>query len=247
MIRGRSGKESKTIHLPDERLIEAGARGEEAANHLETCAECRVRRDAALEVRGAIAKLDRQAPAPPEAIALLLRAEEERPRAKARWARRAALGIGAAALASLVFAWATRRSPRQPLSRPLVDEIALDHLHYERRVEAAEVRGEPAELSAFFEDRIGFSPRLSAVEATTLAGGKACRIGGEWTALVWLERAGHWLSLFVMPGAEPSGRGCAESQGVRVCAVPDPGGGARVVVGALPPAEMLRLAEESQR
>jgi hypothetical protein len=83
------------------------------------------------------------------------------------------------------------------------------------------------------------------LEAATVVGGKRCRIGGEWSALIWLERAGRWLSLFSMPQDAVATRGCVRASGVNVCGVADPQGGSRVLAGTLPDAEMLRLLDES--
>jgi hypothetical protein len=142
--------------------------------------------------------------------------------------------------------FATHRRPG-PLPAPVVDELALDHLHYAHKVDGASVRGDPPTIATWFQSELGFSPHLGALEATSIEGAKPCRIAGKWTALVWLDRAGHWLSLFAMPEHRADGRGCAEAEGVRVCASPDPHGGARVLVGDLSEEEMLRLVDDSLR
>jgi hypothetical protein len=193
-------------------------------------------------MRDAIKGLKREAPPSPAAVSLL----DEAARRPGIRSRRLALAIAAfMVLAGLAVFFVVGTRPRAPLPPPLVDELALDHLHYEHKVEAAEVRGDPATIASWFSGRLGFAPHLGNLEATSVEGAKPCRIAGKWTALVWLERAGHWLSLFTMPEQMAYGRGCARAQGVRVCAVPDPSGGARVLVGDLPPEEMLRLADES--
>ncbi len=193
------------------------------------------------KIRAALKTLPREAEVPAAALALL---EGERRSRR----RRRRFALAAAALAALVAitagVWVVAR-PRLPVPRDLADELALDHLHYEHHAEAAEVRGDPAAVSAYFAHKLGFAPHYGAIEAATLLGAKPCRIAGKWTALLWLDRAGHWLSLFTMPEHDIRGRGCTTAEGVRVCSVPDPSGGARVLVGDLPESEMLRLASES--
>lgn len=226
-------------HLRDHELLEPTTRAHE--EHLASCAACRQRRDVQVTVRGAVKLVDREAPPSPAALALLQEA------ASKPSGRRWVLMIAAAALvvsATLVLFLKERRQ-QAPFPAPLVEELALDHLHYQHNVEAAEVRGDPATIASWFAGKLGFAPHLGAMEATSLEGAKPCRIAGKWTALVWLDRAGHWLSLFTMPEQIAYARGCASAQGVRVCAVPDPRGGSRVLVGDLSPEELLRLADES--
>jgi hypothetical protein len=131
------------------------------------------------------------------------------------------------------------------MGEALAQELALDHLHYERNASAAEVSGDSERIEKYFARELNRPPRLAALEGTELVGGKRCRIGGEWSALVWLERAGHWLSFFSMPQDAVASRGCTHTQGINVCGIPDPRGGSRVLAGNLPQVEMLRLLDES--
>lgn len=230
---------TSNAHLRDDELMEPASRTH--GEHLAACAACQHRRQAQDTVRRAMKLLEREAPPSPTALAVLQEAASKSQR-RTRSVLMAAAALTVACVALLV--WRQHR-PQAPFPPPLVDELALDHLHYEHRVAAAEVRGDPAVITAWFAAKLGFSPHLGVIEATSVEGAKSCRIAGKWTALVWLERAGHWLSLFTMPEQIASGRGCASAQGVRVCAVSDPRGGSRVLVGDLPPDEMLRLADES--
>ncbi len=226
------------VHLRDEDLL--GPLLREQEEHLRACASCAGRASNQEQIRAAVRGMAREAPVPVAAATLLTEAAASS-RLLRRWvALLAAVTISVA----VAVVWATHR-PRGPLPAPLVDELALDHLHYERKVEAAQVKGDEASISAWFAGKLGFSPHLGSIEATTVEGAKPCRIAGQWTALVWLDRAGHWLSLFTMPQQTADRRGCASAQGVRVCASPDPRGGARVLVGDLPEGEMLRLVDES--
>lgn len=229
---------SRSGHLGDEELL--GPHTNEEHVHLGVCSSCSQRKSNQEWIRAAIRDLDRTAPAPPDAVALLAEAAAPSP------LRRLWLTGTAVALAGIVAAtvWAVRR-PLAPLPAPVVDELALDHLHYEHKTDAAAVKGNEATIASYFTDKLGFSPHLGPLEAVTIEGAKPCRIAGHWTALVWLDRAGHWLSLFTMPQQIADGRGCSRAEGVLVCASPDPRGGARVLVGDLPQPEMMRLLKES--
>ena len=227
-----------SAHLRDEDLIESSASGEA---HLKTCSTCSARREAQVAVRAALQALPREAEVPASALALL---DAKRSRSRS-WRRAIVCSFAATAAVLAAFAWFVVRHPHRPLPADLADELALDHLHYEHHLDAAEVRGDPATISAYFGQKLGFSPHYGPIEAATFEGAKPCRIAGKWTALAWLDRAGHWLSLFTMPEHDIRARGCTTVEGVRVCGAPDPRGGARVLVGDLSEAEMLRLVDES--
>lgn len=228
-------------HLREDELVEPPTPAQE--RHIEGCTRCAARRAAALAVRAAIRGLPRIAEPPPAALALL---DREAMTARASGRRKVALTLALAAsfsvIAILTF---VRARATAPMSATLAEEIALDHLHYERRVEAAEISGSLDQIATFFERTLARRPRLAAVEAATLVGGKRCRIGGQWSALIWLDRAGRWLSLFSMPQDAVTRRGCVQAAGVNVCGTRDPSGGARVLAGNLPDAEMLRLIDAS--
>jgi len=205
------------------------------------CALCRDRRRSLLDVRRAVGALPRGAEVPVAVAALL-----DGPARARRPTRRVAALLLAAGLLALVLGVALRRGgARRVMAASLAQEIALDHLHYERRIDAAEVRGTRGEVVGFFERTLLRRPRIADLEATRLLGGKRCRIGGRWSALVWFDRAGHWLSLFALPQDAVVSRGCARASGVNVCGARDPEGGARVLAGDLPDDELLRLLDES--
>lgn len=237
---------NRSAHLGDEELSEALARAQQA--HVDRCPDCARRRSAVLAVRQAVRGLPRTADPPAATMAVL-----EAPRAAPHrpWWRRQRGGVSLAAAAAALLlvglgvGWSARPTQRAPMREALAQEIALDHLHYEHKREAAEISGSTDQIGDYFEQTLRRRPHLAPLEATSVVGAKRCRIGGEWSALIWLERAGRWLSLFSMPHDAVASRGCTRAAGVSVCGVPDPRGGARVLAGSLPDAELLRLLDES--
>jgi hypothetical protein len=228
-----------TEHLRDEDLLDPPASG---SAHLAACTACSARRDAHAAVRARLRELSREAEVSPAALALF---ETKRTR---RYRRAiVAVVVVAACLVTFLSLVIARALRRPPIAADLADELALDHLHYAHRGDAAEVRGDAATIASYFGERLGFSPHYGPIEAATFEGAKPCRIAGKWTALAWLDRAGHWLSLFTMPEHDVRARGCTSVEGVRVCGAPDPRGGARVLVGDLSEPEMLRLIDDSLR
>ncbi len=229
---------STSNHIAVEDLAEPLTKSQQ--DHVAQCPLCNPRRQALLEVRRAVGALPRAAEVPAATMELLDGQVRAR-RVPRRFVALAAAAVMAVAAAALLLPMARRSA----LDAPLAEEIALDHLHYERRLEAAEVRGTPDEIAGFFERTLSRRPHFADLEATSLLGGKRCRIGGRWSALVWLDRAGRWLSLFALPQDAVHRRGCTRAAGVNVCAARDPAGGSRVLAGNLPDAELLRLLDES--
>lgn len=232
-------------HLRDEELGEALTRAQQ--RHVDHCPDCAHRRSAILTVQEAVRALPRTAEPPAAALALLEDpAGARRPRLWRR-ERRVFLSAAAAAMAAAAVAlfFALRAGRDMPMNDGLAQEIALDHLHYEHKTSAAEVSGSLEHIGDYFAETLRRRPRFAPLEAATVMGAKRCRIGGEWSALVWLDRAGRWLSLFALPQDAVSSRGCLRASGVNVCGVRDPRGGSRVLAGNLPDSEMLRLIDES--
>lgn len=234
---------NRSEHLREEDLGDALTRAQQA--HVDHCPECAHRRSTILAVQEAVRALPRTAEPPAAALALLENPANAR-RPWSKWHKVSVLlGSAAAAAAAVVLFVALRSDDRAPMKNDLAEEIALDHLHYEHNTNAAEVSGTTNQIGDFFEQTLKRRPHLASIEAATVVGGKRCRIGGEWSALVWLERAGRWLSLFSMPQDAVARRGCVREVGVNVCGIRDPSGGSRVLAGNLPDAEMLRLLDES--
>lgn len=200
-------------------------------------------RDAQEVVRAALGRLPRTAAPPAAAIALLERAARSE-RALRRRFRVAVLAAVTVVVAIGAVAVAGRRTA-DPFPAPFMDEIALDHLHYAQRTNGAQFSGPREDLARWFAPTLGHPMRLRPVEATDYHGGRNCWLRGKYAALVFAERAQHRLSLFEIPEVSPRRAACGISQGVRVCAVPDPDGGSRVLVGDLPEPEMMRLLSES--
>ncbi len=235
---------NRSEHLRDEELGDALTRAQQG--HVDHCPDCANRRSTIRAVQEAVHALPRTAEPPAAALALL---EDPSARRRGPWWRRhgrSALALAAAAAVAAIGVLVTlRANDRAPMQESLAQEIALDHLHYEHRVEAAEVSGSADQIGDYFAQTLRRRPHLAPLEAANVVGGRRCRIGGEWSALIWLERAGQWLSLFSMPQDAVSSRGCARASGVNVCGVTDPHGGSRILAGNLPSTEMLRLLDES--
>lgn len=230
---------NRSDHLKDEELGDELNRGQQ--RHVDQCPDCARRRSTISAVQQAVRALPRVAQPPAAAMALLEDPATARrpPPSRLQWSVAAGLVMAVALLGLL------RASPRAAMNDALAQEIALDHLHYEHNTSAAEVSGTREQIDDYFAKTLAHRPHLAPLEATTMVGGKRCRIGGEWSALIWLERAGRWLSLFSMPQDAVTGRGCVRASGVNVCGVSDPHGGSRVLAGNLPDAELLRLLDES--
>lgn len=232
-------------HLPEDALTEPLARAQQ--RHVARCRACSARRANALNIREAIAGLPRVAEPSAHLLALLeheLHGQRPPPRLPRRtwgWAM-----VAVSACAALVASW-WMLSPEldAPMKESLAQQVALDHLHYQGNAQAAEVSGTLDQIADYFARTLHRRPRLSHVEATNVMGGKRCRIDGQWSALVWIERADRWLSLFSLPHDVVANRGCLRASGVNVCGVADVAGGSRLLAGNLPDAEMLRLLDES--
>jgi hypothetical protein len=224
-------------HISSEALAESLDAAGEA--HLAKCERCLAQRDALLSVRRAIGAMPRVAAPPNEAVAML--------RDVARRARRTRIaGATAVAVALVALAVVVLRSrSNAPFSSTFMDEIALDHLHYKDNPSPAQYSGSRDEVAAWFASTLGHPMRLSRLEATDILGGRNCYLHGKYAALVLAERAHHRLSLFDIPSVSVRRAGCASAQGVRLCAIPDPDGGSRVLAGDLPEEEMMRLLAES--
>jgi anti-sigma factor RsiW len=215
--------------------------------HLARCPRCQSARASILALRAAVQSLPRSAPPPKRTLELLTPKPATPALFRRAWHRPIALMTTLVLLGLLGGGLYQATRQRSPIERGLAEEIALDHLHYQHRRSAAEITGTASEIADFFERTLARRPHLPTIEATYLVGGKRCRIGGAWSALVWLERAGVWLSLFALPESKVRKRGCVEAAGVYVCGAADPRGGSRVLVGRLPKPEMLRLLDESLR
>ena len=228
-------------HLQDEALVEPKSRTQ--SEHLQGCASCRQRRETQDRVRVSLRALDREAAVSPQALAMLQEASTSGRASRRRWtAAVAATLVVAAALAGVA-----RRAdaPQGPLSAPLRDELALDHLHYAPLRAPAQVASSDSRVvAAALEERLGRPVVVPTWEATTLIGGRSCRIQSEWVPLVLYERAGRRISFFELPSAQLSRVGCDRGEGgLSICATARPGGGAFVAVADLPAHELARLLD----
>jgi anti-sigma factor RsiW len=184
--------------------------------HMTSCASCR---DRAASVRGlkhGISRLEARA-RPPEAVLVRverLRFGHERPRPRVL---RSTLW-GGAALAGILLAFTAGRAwfgGNDAVS--LTEELIADHLKYVPEAIPAEVSSsEPDDVRRFFEGKVPFEPVVPSLDGASLIGGRLCRIRGYYEQLLFYEREGRKLSLYVSnrPDTAP---GCEGRGGYHVC------------------------------
>lgn len=232
----------ETLELPSAYLdgeLPAAERGELEA-HLAACADCRRRLEGMRALKHAIARLPSREE-PPGAVRARVQAlrfgDRRRPvRRLASWAAAAALVVAI----SLAALFASRRAYR---SSDLAEELVGDHLRSVPEAMPAEVASrDPEEVLRFFAARISFRPLVPRLTGADLVGGRLCKIAGRRVELLFYDRSGQTLSLFVSDQAlgEP---GCREARGHHVC-VRREGDLTLLLIGKLPAAELRRVLTE---
>jgi anti-sigma factor RsiW len=189
---------------------------EELVRHLDSCDSCRARVASLRAFKHGVSRLEGRA-RPPEAVfarvdALRFRSEPRmsRARVKAIWISAALLVVG------LAFA-AGRSWLETDYAGSLADELIADHMKYVPEAMPAEVAsGEAEDVQRFFEGKVAFQPVVPSLEGASLLGGRLCRIRGYHEQLLFYERDGRKLSLYVSnrPGTRAECRG---NHGYRVC------------------------------
>ena len=192
-----------------------GDRAKQIRDHLDSCDACRdeVRRLKA--TKHAVSRLSgRRAPTE----ALRARFDSMRFESDAssgtRIPRFAGIAVGMLllALAGLGVWWKGQTNSPQ-WANLLVD----DHLHSVPAAKPADVTSnDPRVVRAFFERRVDFSPVVPELDGMTLIGGRLCTLEGQRVELLFYERGGQVLSLFVSGGDQFPER-CAESKDHNVC------------------------------
>jgi anti-sigma factor RsiW len=138
--------------------------------------------------------------------------EQER-RRTAPWplrSRRLAIGAFAAVMVGALVLLVARPEPSNTArAREAVELLVEDHLEFARRgPERLKIASASAsEIEAYFEEHLGFSPRLPRLVGARLLGGRRCSLGGNPAALVFYGQGGSdgatgSISLFVF---EPRG------------------------------------------
>lgn len=227
--------ETLSAHVDGE-LDEAAA--QEVAAHLAECEACQATVRRLKATKHAVSRLPGRRE-PTEALRARVNAMrfEATDAAPPLWKRRSLAAVVAVVLAvglaALGLWWHGGEQP-SGWATMLVD----DHLHSVPAAKPADVTSDdPETVRAFFESRVDFAPVVPRLGDSRLIGGRLCTLDGERVQLLFYERDGQVLSLFVSgQGAFPET--CAESKGHNVC-VRKKGDHAFMMVGALD-AETLR-------
>lgn len=184
--------------------------------HVASCGSCGERLASYRALRHAVARLE-GSERPPEAVLARVEALRFRLKTPRGGFLRVAAWTGAVA-ASLVVAFLAGRAwfgGSEPES--LAEELIADHMKYVPEAMAAQVTSsEPEHVRRFFEGKVPFEPVVPSLEGASLIGGRLCRIRGYYEQLLFYERGGRKVSLYVSdrPG---TGLECDASSGYRVC------------------------------
>ncbi len=80
--------------------------------------------------------------------------------------------------------------------------LVADHIHYLQVPDALEISSsDPAEVAAWFQDKVPFPVRIPLLNRARLLGGRLCLLLGQQVALVFYEQGGKRLSLFTLATA----------------------------------------------
>ncbi|MGH7151707.1 MAG: anti-sigma factor family protein [Planctomycetota bacterium] len=177
----------------DGEIEEAARRALEA--HAAACPECARRFQFERRLKGLVARRGRL-PEPPAYLAEKVRRRiGERLRPAKRWEGIAAAVALLGALGFLAHGL-LRSGEEGPLARALVE----DHANFLARPDALEVAASDRErIEAWFRGRLPFAPRLPDLAAQPV-GARVCRVLERPCALVFHEKEGCRLSLFVFDG-----------------------------------------------
>lgn len=184
-------------------------------NHVQHCAGCRQRLEGQRALKHAVGRLQGRA-SPPEAVQARIEALRFRLPRRQRWLRHSL--VAAALAAGLLLATLVGRNWMDRNDSPsLPDELIADHLKYVPEKMPAEVASDDeSEVLRFFAGKVNFEPRVPQLEGTRLIGGRACRIDGQLVQLLFYERGGQKLSLYVSGGPIQLD-GCQGRGGHHVC------------------------------
>lgn len=216
--------------------------------HLATCTSCERRIDRVRALKRSVVHAANAVPGPTARMQADLAALVEATHRQERIARVRRVGVvlvGMAAAVVVVLVIVQSRRQSAFLSSSLRDELALDHLHYAPLPNPAQVASsDPAVVALGLEERLGRRVSVPSWEATTLLGGRACKIQSQWVPLVMYERAGRRISLFELRGIGVNAARCERGEGdLSVCTMPRAGGALWVAVADLPDHDLSRLLQ----
>jgi len=222
--------------------LDGAATHEERADleaHVAACERCQERLEGARALKHAVARLPGREK-PPEAVQARIEALRFGPSGshRQRWRRRAA--VSAVAIAGALAAVVLGRSLTHREAEPtLADELIADHMKYVPEAMPAEVASEdPHEVRRFFDGKVPFDPVVPRLPGARLLGGRLCRIHGEREQLLFYERGGTKLSLYVSSRQRPTT--CAGKSGYHVCGH-EHGGLSWMLVGDAPEGDLRTL------
>jgi len=211
------------------------------AQHVAGCTACRRRLAGQRALKHAVSRLAGRA-SPPEAVQARIEALRFGPRRKRGFRRLSYASLAAAALIAAVVggrSWlVSHRGPS------LSDELIADHMKYVPEAMPAEVAsGDPSEVRRFFRGKVPFDPVVPRLEGAALLGGRLCRIRGDYEQLLFYERDGTKLSLYVTSQQRPSS--CEGSRGYHLCGHRR-GGLSWSLVGDASPNDLRALLESAR-
>jgi anti-sigma factor RsiW len=196
--------------------------------HLDVCESCRAQVDGLLALKEAVAGSAEVRPVPHtlrERLATL-----GQPRARG-WMG-GLVALAALAALALIAVGVTRLSDRTRQAEPdrVIEALVADHLHFLQVQDAVELASDdPAEMAAWFADKVPFPVRVPELRSATLLGGRLCSLWGNKVALAFYEVEGTRVSLFLADPATVPARpqpavGCVAALGnYRVCFIPAAG------------------------
>ena len=220
--------------------LDSGQRGALDA-HLCECTRCRAELASLRALKHAIARLPSHEE-PPGAVRARVEASRLGRRSRSGWRLLLAPALAGAAVALALGL--QLRHERGDNGAKLADHLVWDHLSSVPEVRPAEIASaDPREILSFFSGHLPFQPTVPRLPGADLLGARLCQLEGRRVELIFYQREGRTLSLFITDGAVPAGR-CWEAREHHVCSRPM-GGLTFLAVAELPEQELRRLLEEA--
>jgi anti-sigma factor RsiW len=192
--------------------------------HLDGCAQCRDLLEGLSALNDAAASTSEVHPLPHSLRERLNRLGASRERHSGGWF------WTIPALAAVVFLALALVRSSQRSNANAVDQLALalveDHARYLEIPDGIQVASDdPAQVSASFRSRLGFSATLPQLSNTDLLGGRFCWLQGHKALLAFYRSDGKRLSVFVLDREDLARNhlqteGCRIVGGYRVCLFP---------------------------